>query len=500
MAYYLDGYLPHADWLKNKADLALSLPPGTDVEDWLITNGHGDLPVFTNSESATVSKGFGDPGSTQQQDAHGQFTTGTGKSPPVHDANIIYRAQDYAARHSMDGNGQEFATEAAATKYANDIMHKYGDPACKDQNIVVSVRPLANIAGAGTTGVTWPPSLANPLMDAPALPAWSIQVEPGNMDQQLIDHETAHVISAMQNMGGSLPSVIPGAYGPKYSASILDSMGHGASFLSAYQPVLAGELPDFAIAFNQHVAGSDGLLTKSAGRRATITAPDGSKFVCGAGAVQKGFGDPGSTQSRQSNGTFGPGDGSSYPEIHARDLTAGDGSANSPLVTHAQFQAAAGRGEDTVMSAQANASPPINLMTGPNIDAVNTAANSSWGGVTIDSHTGEIVHATDGTDPVSVTMRSSGQQSVVLTTAQASDPGAVMAAMQQAQTQFATQLASQGAALGVFHDDDAHTVQFDPVLVVQGVETARDVGAYTHATGGAYRFSDGNGYWAPHVS
>jgi hypothetical protein len=221
----------------------------------------------------------------------------------------------------------------------------------------------------------------------------------------------------------------------------------------------------------------------------------------------KGFGDPGSTQSQDAHGRFTVGSGAprdaanlKYPELHARDMTAGG--TNSPLMTRAEFQASAARGEDIVNNAIANGSPPVNLMTGPNIQAAVDAAQQEWGGVTIDAHGGGVVsQASQPPDPLSVSMRDEGQGSVIVSAAAvAADPGALMAAMQQAQTQFADQLSAQSAALGMFRDMESGTVQFDPVLVVQGVSTARDVGAYTQATGGAFRMSDGNGYWPGHVA
>ena len=150
------------------------------------------------------------------------------------------------------------------------------------------------------------------------------------------------------------------------------------------------------------------------------------------------------------------------------------------------------------MSAQANASPHTDMRTADNVQAVVAVSQQEWGGVTIDSHGGGIVAQAGLSDPLSVSMRSAGQSSITIPIT--SDPGVLSAAMQQAQTQFIDQLSAQGAALGMFRDEAAGTIQFDPVLVVQGVPAARDVGAYTGATGGAYRFSDGNGYWPGHVA
>jgi hypothetical protein len=220
----------------------------------------------------------------------------------------------------------------------------------------------------------------------------------------------------------------------------------------------------------------------------------------------KGFGDPGSTQQQDAHGRFTVGSGAArdasnlkYPELHARDMSAGG--TNSPLMTRAEFQASAARGEDIVNEAIANGSPAHNILTGANIQAAVDGVQEKWGGVTIDAHGGGVVsQSSQPPDPLSVSLLPSGSGVVISAAQGTADPGVLMAAMQQAQTQFADQLQAQGAALGVFRDETTGTMQIDPVLVVQGVSTARDVGAYTGATGGAYRFSDGNGYWPGHVA
>jgi hypothetical protein len=222
-------------------------------------------------------------------------------------------------------------------------------------------------------------------------------------------------------------------------------------------------------------------------------------------SVGKQFGDPGSTQQQDAHGRFTVGTGAprdaaslKYPELDARAMPG----TNSPLMTRQEFQASAARGEDIVNNAIANGSPPVNMMTGPNIQATVDAVQEKWGGITIDAHGGGIVsQVTQPPDPVSVSMRAEGQGSVVISAAMGTaDPGALMAAMQQGQSQFADQLSAQGAALGVFRDELSGTIQIDPVLVVQGIATARDVGAFTGATGGAFRFVDSLGYYPGHVA
>jgi hypothetical protein len=219
----------------------------------------------------------------------------------------------------------------------------------------------------------------------------------------------------------------------------------------------------------------------------------------------KRFGDEGSTQQQDAHGRFTVGSGAprdaanlKYPELDARAMPG----TNSPLMSRQEFQASAARGEDIVNNAIANGSPPVNMMTGANIQATVDAVQEKWGGITIDAHGGGIVsQVTQPPDPVSVSMRAEGQSSVVISAAMGTaDPGTLMAAMQQGQSQFADQLSAQGAALGVFRDELSGTIQIDPVLVVQGIATARDVGAFTGATGGAFRFVDSFGYYPGHVA
>ena len=57
-----------------------------------------------------------------------------------------------------------------------------------------------------------------------------------------------------------------------------------------------------------------------------------------------------------------------------------------------------------------------------------------------------------------------------------------------------------GAHLGVFRDEDTGRIDIDPVLVVDSLEDAEAIGAYTRNVGGAFSFGDGNGYWPPYVA
>ena len=51
--------------------------------------------------------------------------------------------------------------------------------------------------------------------------------------------------------------------------------------------------------------------------------------------------------------------------------------------------------------------------------------------------------------------------------------------------------------LGVFRDEEAGRVDVDPVAIVSTLREAQALSVYCRATGGAYNFADGNGYWTP---
>jgi hypothetical protein len=51
--------------------------------------------------------------------------------------------------------------------------------------------------------------------------------------------------------------------------------------------------------------------------------------------------------------------------------------------------------------------------------------------------------------------------------------------------------------IGVFRDEVARRIDVDPVAIVRSRRAADALGVYCGSTGGAYRYSDGLGYWAP---
>lgn len=120
----------------------------------------------------------------------------------------------------------------------------------------------------------------------------------------------------------------------------------------------------------------------------------------------------------------------------------------------------------------------------------------SWGGATIDAHTGEELnpHA----DKYALSVKPGGISSISIP--ENAPRHDLRDAMMQARRQFSDLLERDNYYLGVFHDDANHRIDLDPVVVVDNVHDVEAIGAATHAIGGAYHFSDGNGYFPPHVT
>lgn len=184
--------------------------------------------------------------------------------------------------------------------------------------------------------------------------------------------------------------------------------------------------------------------------------------------------------------------------IHASDLSTPD-ARRSPEVTPEEFQRYAKRGKAKMGRLVAGSSEPTAL-SGSSWEHIKHEAFSKtreeWGGATIDSHTGKDVP--DGLDAYALTVRDPGMSSVHVS------PGASKAefdkAMETAKVRYHDILSRPGHHLGVFHDADTKSIDIDPVLVTSKLSDVHDIGAYTHAVGGAYHFKSGDGYWPPHVA
>lgn len=171
----------------------------------------------------------------------------------------------------------------------------------------------------------------------------------------------------------------------------------------------------------------------------------------------------------------------------------------SRAVSAEEFQtmAATGRAQLDTMEGQPT---PATGLTGDSLDAVKAstyaACQEPWGGATIDAHTGEalvtkanvfaVTARPEGDDPISVPIGSSKDT--------------FNAAMDTAVARYQPLLQGPTAYLGVFRDEDENRIDIDPVVTVTSRGEADNIGAATHAIGGAYNFMDGWGYFPPHVA
>lgn len=119
-----------------------------------------------------------------------------------------------------------------------------------------------------------------------------------------------------------------------------------------------------------------------------------------------------------------------------------------------------------------------------------------WGGATIDPRTGDDLP--QGADKFAMSIKPTGLDTTSVS--EHASRAEFSQAMDIALAKYGKQLSKGGSYLGVFHDDDLGRIDIDPVTVLNSLREVETIGAYTHAIGGAYRFSDGNGYWPPHVA
>lgn len=183
--------------------------------------------------------------------------------------------------------------------------------------------------------------------------------------------------------------------------------------------------------------------------------------------------------------------------IHASDLSSGD-ARRSREVSPAEFLQHYERGAVKVAALRANTTGAMAL-EGPRfkqiVDDAYDASREPWGGVTVSSHTGQ--HVPDKADVYALTMRDPGMPTVSVSPS--ADREAFEQAMDEARHRYASILERPGSHLGVFHDADLDRIDIDPVLITPSLADVEDIGAYTHAVGGAYHFASGDGYWPPHV-
>lgn len=190
--------------------------------------------------------------------------------------------------------------------------------------------------------------------------------------------------------------------------------------------------------------------------------------------------------------------GGGYPEIHKADLSTPD-ARRSREVSPGEFQSLAATGAAEYEKIKRGSSPSIfEKPSSKQNEIMNQAFNESraeWGGSTIDSHTGEFLP--QGADKYALTVRDPGMDSIsIAPTASAAE---FRKAFGQATARYRTILQRPGHSLGVFHDADKKTIDFDPVYVTGKKSETETIGAYTRTVGGAYHFKSGDGFWPPHV-
>jgi hypothetical protein len=165
-------------------------------------------------------------------------------------------------------------------------------------------------------------------------------------------------------------------------------------------------------------------------------------------------------------------------------ITQHEARGDSPRVTLAEYRDAQTRGKQLLDT----------LWVSDGWDEASSWAynetRKNWGGVTIDSRTGDVVSRDSG---YAVSAKMPGERSIAC-------PFNISEAGFQNVLTRARNEYSAAPYLGIFHDDETGTIEFDPVVIVETKRDARDIGTYTEALGGAYDFTTGNGVFPFHVS
>jgi hypothetical protein len=114
----------------------------------------------------------------------------------------------------------------------------------------------------------------------------------------------------------------------------------------------------------------------------------------------------------------------------------------------------------------------------------------SWGGLTVSLDTLESVP--DGTDAYAVSIRPAEVPAVTLP--ETASFAEFTHGFTVALLRFGA-LAESVPYLGIWHDDEHHVIELDPVAVVATRAEVDALGAIYPVVGGAYHFATGNGYY-----
>lgn len=185
-----------------------------------------------------------------------------------------------------------------------------------------------------------------------------------------------------------------------------------------------------------------------------------------------------------------------FVDAPIREITAAEARGDSRPVSREEFHRLAAEGRKQLADFEARSSPHTGLDEHWDTIKVNAyhEVGKSWGGATIDARTG--VPLPQGANLFAITVKA-GHQTVSVP--EGASRAEFSAAMDEAKKRFGPILERESHYLGVFHDDEHRRVDIDPVLVVRSRADVDTIGAASHSIGGAYNFSDGNGYWPPHV-
>ena len=178
-----------------------------------------------------------------------------------------------------------------------------------------------------------------------------------------------------------------------------------------------------------------------------------------------------------------------------KPITADEARGDSQPVTHEEFQRVAHSGQRRLdrMRQEAPGTKGLDSHWEDIKNHAHEVSQAPWGGATYSPRTGKPVSPSKG---YAVAARRPGQEQIRLPENASREQ--LGAAMDQARARY-EQLGHASHHLGVFHDDDEHVIDVDPVVITHSKKAAHEIGAATHAVGGAYEFHTGNGTFPPHI-
>ena len=181
-----------------------------------------------------------------------------------------------------------------------------------------------------------------------------------------------------------------------------------------------------------------------------------------------------------------------------RTISESEARGNSRPVSQEEFNSLAVEGQSMLHDIQGDARPTTAFDDPEKFQAVKNAAFNDvqrpWGGSVIDPQTGKVQDFKDG---YTLSVKQSGQPSVSIP--ENATKAEFDAAMDKAKTTFASDIQGRQTHLGVFHDDDLHRIDIDPVVHVDNTHDVETIGAATHAIGGAFDHATKDGVFPPHV-